>query len=141
MEISRADAAERSLEEGDLIEDSTQRGALRGRLRATDIRPGVLSVPFQYGYWNTEGGRRPGPGGSFGRAVNERTATACDPVSKQPLFMLSAAQVTLVGAPAAGPRGLALPRRLPLLHPGRVPATAGGSSAHATQWLDPTQDQ
>ncbi|MFE5493943.1 molybdopterin oxidoreductase family protein [Streptomyces virginiae] len=136
VEINSSDAEARGLEEGDLIEVGTERGALRGRARITDIRPGVLFVPFHYGYWDTEGSHR--PGGSPGRAANETTATAWDPVSKQPLFKISAAQVTLVaraeGRTAPAPTTTAsAPSR-----PGRVPATTGGSSAHATQWLEDT---
>jgi anaerobic selenocysteine-containing dehydrogenase len=69
--------------------------AIRGQLRVSGIRPGVVFVPFHYGYWDTPAGHRP-PDGQPGRAANETTITDWDPVSKQPLFKTSAAAVTLV---------------------------------------------
>ncbi|GLX21651.1 molybdopterin oxidoreductase family protein [Streptomyces lavendulae] len=95
VEVSDADAARLGLGEGDLVDVSTRRGVLRGRLRIAGIRPGVLFVPFHYGYWDTPAGSAPGPGAP-GRAANETTATAWDPVSKQPVFKTSAAALTPV---------------------------------------------
>jgi hypothetical protein len=48
-------------------------------------------VPFHYGYWDTADGV--GPGDGPGRAANELTLTAWDPVSKQPLFKVAAVRV------------------------------------------------
>ncbi|CAL9655581.1 Periplasmic nitrate reductase [Streptomyces sp. enrichment culture] len=106
VEVSAADADRLGLGEGDLVDVSTARGALRGRLRVTDIRPGMLFVPFHYGYWDTARGSGPAPDAP-GRAANETTVTDWDPVSKQPLFKTSAAALTLVargdGTPAPAP--------------------------------------
>ncbi|MDQ0584314.1 molybdopterin oxidoreductase family protein [Streptomyces rishiriensis] len=132
VEVSVADADERDLNEGDLVEVATPRGALRGRVRVTDIRPGLLFVPFHYGYWDTPGGK--GPDGSTpGRAANETTVTDWDPVSKQPLFKTAAAALTLVerggGRAAPAPTTTAsVPSRS-----GGVTATAGGPSASVAQ--------
>ncbi|MFF0204531.1 molybdopterin oxidoreductase family protein [Streptomyces sp. NPDC005017] len=127
VEASAADATALALEEGDLVEVSTPRGALRGRLRVTAIRPGLLFVPFHYGYWDTAGGS--GPDDTPGRAANETTITDWDPASKQPLFKTAAAALHLVergdGRPAPAPTTTAsAPAR-----PDAVPATRGGASA------------
>jgi anaerobic selenocysteine-containing dehydrogenase len=52
VEMSMSDAADRGFEEGDLLEVSTPRGRVRVRLRISGIRPGVLFLPFHYGYWD-----------------------------------------------------------------------------------------
>jgi anaerobic selenocysteine-containing dehydrogenase len=93
VEVSTGDAAQLALKEGDLVEVGTRRGALRARVRITDLRPGVLFVPFHYGYWDTPSGVGPDDG-TPPRAANETTITAWDPASKQPLFKTSAATLT-----------------------------------------------
>jgi hypothetical protein len=67
------------LAEGDPVEVAPARGAVRARARISGIRPGVLFVPFHYGYWDVEAGA------GQERAANEMTVTDWDPVSKQPL--------------------------------------------------------
>ncbi len=39
--------------DGDVLAISTPRGTLHAQARITGIRPGVLFVPFHYGYMNT----------------------------------------------------------------------------------------
>ncbi|MCT9138638.1 molybdopterin oxidoreductase family protein [Streptomyces violarus] len=106
VEASASDTAALGLGEGDLVEVTTRRGALRGRLRVTDIRPGLLFIPFHYGYWDTAGGTGP-DSDTPGRAANETTITAWDPASKQPLFKTATAALRLVqrgeGRPAPAP--------------------------------------
>ncbi|MFI8100996.1 molybdopterin oxidoreductase family protein [Streptomyces sp. NPDC086023] len=130
VELSAGEAAVRGLAEGDLVEVATRRGALRGRLRVTAIRDGLLFVPFHYGYWDTPGGT--GGGDAPGRAANETTATDWDPVSKQPLFKTAAARLTLVergdGRPSRAPTTTASAPLDPT-----VPPTAGGPAARARQ--------
>ncbi|WP_413759321.1 molybdopterin oxidoreductase family protein [Streptomyces sp. MMBL 11-3] len=158
VEIGEADAAARGLTEGDLVEVRSPRGALRGRLRVTALRPGLLFVPFHYGYWDTPGGSGPGNGpesgkgsgpdggsgpgsasgpggGTPGRAANETTITDWDPASKQPLFKTGTAALTLVergdGRQAPAPTTTA---SAPADGTGtRVRPTAGGPAAHASQ--------
>ncbi|MEU3822350.1 nitrate reductase [Streptomyces sp. NPDC030392] len=144
VEVSAEDAAARGLAEGDLVEVATPRGALRGRLRVTDIRRGLLFVPFHYGYWDTPDGQGPGDG-TPGRAANETTITDWDPVSKQPLFKTAAAALTLVerrdGTPAPAPTTTAsAPAPAPASAPARggsgprvVPGTEGGPSARVAE--------
>ncbi|MGW6923254.1 molybdopterin oxidoreductase family protein [Streptomyces sp. NPDC054950] len=138
VEASAIDADALGLDEGDLVEVSTPHGALRGRLRLTGIRPGLLFVPFHYGYWDTEGGHGP-HGDTPGRAANETTVTDWDPVSKQPLFKTAAAALHLVargdGRPAPAPTTTAsAPARADA-----VPPTTGGTPALAASRADPTE--
>ncbi len=95
VEASAADARRLGLGEGEPVEVRTRRGALCGRLRLTDVRPGVLFVPFPYGYWDTPSGVGPDEK-SPPRAANETTLTAWDPASKQPLFKTAAAALAPV---------------------------------------------
>jgi anaerobic selenocysteine-containing dehydrogenase len=90
VEVSAADADEHGWSEGDLLEVTTARGEIAARARVCDVRPGVVFVPFHYGYFDTEHGDRPG---EHGRAANELTLTEWDPASKQPLFKNAAAAV------------------------------------------------
>ena len=66
------------------------RGAIEAPARLTGVRPGVVFVPFHYGYWDAG---RDAPA----RAANELTITSWDPVSKQPMFKLAAVAVERVG--------------------------------------------
>ncbi|MEU0085949.1 nitrate reductase [Streptomyces sp. NPDC006274] len=135
VEISEADAAARDLAEGDLVEVSSPRGSLRGRLRVTGLRKGTLFVPFHYGYWDTPGGSGPGPG-TPGRAANETTVTDWDPASKQPLFKTSAVALTLVEK-ADGKASPAPTTTASEPGPGSgVPATEGGPDARVHQTTD-----
>ena len=59
---------------------------MQGRVRVSDIREGVVFVPFHYGDWDREDGEGP-------RAANELTRTSWDPVSKQPQFKVAAVRV------------------------------------------------
>jgi anaerobic selenocysteine-containing dehydrogenase len=128
VEASASDANALGFQEGDLVEVATPRGAVRGRLRVTDIRPGLLFVPFHYGYWDTRAGYAP-DGETAGRAANETTITDWDPVSKQPLFKTAAAALRRVeraaGHHAPAPTTTAsAPSRAEA-----VPGTTGGPSA------------
>jgi anaerobic selenocysteine-containing dehydrogenase len=140
VEASVSDAATLGLDEGDLVEVATARGAVQARLRVTDIRPGLLFVPFHYGYWDTKAGQGPN-GATPGRAANEATITDWDPVSKQPLFKTAAATLHLTergdGRSAPAPTTTAsAPARA-----GRVSATAGGRRALVTESIDVTRDR
>ncbi|SDB81739.1 Molydopterin dinucleotide binding domain-containing protein [Raineyella antarctica] len=92
VEVSVHDADWLGISEGDLVEVTTPRGSVRGQARITEIRRGVVFLPFHYGYWDTGGGHEPEPGGP-GRAANELTLTDWDPASKQPIFKTAAARV------------------------------------------------
>lgn len=128
VEISQPDAQKYDIFEGDVLAVSSPRSTLRTRARITGIRPGVLFVPFHYGYWDT--GPDSDPQRPHDRAANELTLTDWDPASKQPLFKTAAARVHLVArgdGPAPAPTTTAsAPTR-----PG-VPATVGGAAAGET---------
>lgn len=125
VEVSPSDAREAGICEGDPVEVASPRGVVRARARISGIRPGVLFVPFHYGYWD-----RHADGGSpdRDRAANETTVTDWDPVSKQPLFKTAAARLRPLG------RGDGAPAPAPTTTASRpvgdgVPETAGGPDA------------
>ena len=105
LEIS--DSRRAGIEEGDFVEVSTPRGCVMAAARITEIRPGVVFLPFHYGYWDTP----PNPAsGAHHRAANELTLTDWDPVSKQPIFKTAAATLRRVGGgrrPAPAPTNTA----------------------------------
>lgn len=107
LEISETDSRRTGIEEGDFVEVSTPRGCVMAAARITGIRPGVVFLPFHYGYWDTP----PNPAsGAHHRAANELTLTDWDPVSKQPIFKTAAAALRRVGGgrrPAPAPTNTA----------------------------------
>lgn len=134
-EAAAADADALGLEEGDLVE-VTPRGALRGRLWVTGVRPGLLFVPFHYGYWDTEG--RHGPDADApGCATNETPVADWDPASKQPPFKTAAAALRPIrrgdGSQAPAPTTTASAPS----GAGAAPPTAGGHAALAPTLPNP----
>jgi len=102
VELNAGDAEALGVDEGDVVRVSSARGSMRGPVRISGIRPGVVFVPFHYGYWDGAGGS--GPAGGGGTAANELTETMWDPVSKQPLFKVAAVAVALEArGPAPSP--------------------------------------
>jgi anaerobic selenocysteine-containing dehydrogenase len=130
VELSAADAADRGLGEGDLLEISTPRSRVEARLRISGIRPGVAFLPFHYGYWDTE---QSSPDDGPGRAANELTPTDWDPVSKQPLFKTAAAAIRKLAdatGPSAAPTTTA---SAPVA--GSPPPTTGGAAAETGELM------
>jgi anaerobic selenocysteine-containing dehydrogenase len=125
VELNPADADRLGIAEGDLVAITSPRGTVQARARLCGIRPGVVFLPFHYGYFDVD------PGGRTPRAANELTITAWDPVSKQPIFKVAAVRVAKLaagdGRPSPAPTvGGSAPA------PGTtVPATAGGPAAEA----------
>lgn len=95
VELSARDAAELGVTEGDVVRVESRRGRVELPVRVGRGRDGVVFLPFHYGYWDS------GADGHT-RAANELTLTDWDPVSKQPLYKLSAVRVTKL-ADSAGP--------------------------------------
>jgi anaerobic selenocysteine-containing dehydrogenase len=91
VELSRVDAERLEVADGDPVRVITARGEVRVPARVGEIKAGTIFIPFHYGYWDT--GPEAGPAGAPGRAANELTLSAWDPVSKQPLFKLAAARI------------------------------------------------
>jgi ferredoxin-nitrate reductase len=93
VELHPQDAARYGIADGDLVGIASPRGAVEARARVGGIRPGVVFVPFHYGYFDVDPAqRRP-------RAANEMTITAWDPVSKQPLFKVAAVRIAKLSGP------------------------------------------
>jgi predicted molibdopterin-dependent oxidoreductase YjgC len=125
--MSAGDAADRGFGEGDLLEVGTPRGRVEARLRISGVRPGVLFLPFHYGYWDADGE-------GADRAANELTVTDWDPVSKQPLFKTAAAAVRRL-APADGAVSAAPTTAAAAPVAGSAPPTAGGAGAEAEELM------
>ncbi|MGW5270919.1 molybdopterin oxidoreductase family protein [Rhodococcus sp. NPDC003994] len=98
VEMNDSDAVRLGIPEGTMLEVSSPRGAVTARMRRTDIRPGVLFLPFHYGYWDIDGqdADRTGEHPDVRRAANELTPTTWDPASKQPQFKTGVARVRVV---------------------------------------------
>ncbi|SIM85534.1 molybdopterin oxidoreductase family protein [Micromonospora cremea] len=126
VELNPADADRLGIVEGDLVGVSSARGAIQARARLCGIRPGVVFLPFHYGYFDQD------PAERTPRAANELTITAWDAVSKQPLFKVAAVAV----AKLADGRGV--PSPAPTVGGSEpppdadVPPTVGGPAAQAT---------
>jgi anaerobic selenocysteine-containing dehydrogenase len=102
VELNPDDAARLGIGEGDLARVESPRGAVEARARLCGIRPGVVFVPFHYGYWDAGSERM--------RAANELTMTTWDPVSKQPIFKVAAVLVTRVAGSGGGSEADAVSR-------------------------------
>ncbi|MFF7244549.1 molybdopterin oxidoreductase family protein [Embleya sp. NPDC008237] len=136
VELSVDDAASAGIREGDFVEVRTPRGSVRAAARITEIRDGVLFVPFHYGYWDTETGSEPGFDG--GRAANELTLTDWDPASKQPIFKTAAAALRRIG-PGPGPAPAPTVGASAPAEPG-IDGTRGGPEAEADENLGPARE-
>lgn len=88
VQISETDAAGLGIAVGDLVEIESRRGKVTEPARIGNIEPGLVFIPFHYGYWDDPGRTR---------AVNELTLTEWDPVSKQPHFKYSAVRIRKAG--------------------------------------------
>jgi anaerobic selenocysteine-containing dehydrogenase len=86
VELHPSDAQAGGIEDGARCIVESPRGRVIAPARLTGIRPGVVFVPFHYGYWDLEDD-------NDARAANELTITAWDPVSKQPLFKTASVRV------------------------------------------------
>jgi anaerobic selenocysteine-containing dehydrogenase len=90
VELHPDDARAAGIAEGDEVVIASRRGRMIAPARLGTVRPGVVFVPFHYGYWDRDAD---GPDGSP-RAANELTLNAWDPVSKQPMFKVAAVRIT-----------------------------------------------
>jgi len=90
VELHPDDATRHGIQDGDKVRVTSRRGSVSAPARLGGVRPGVVFVPFHYGYWDR-------PDAQPHRAANELTMTAWDPVSKQPLFKVAAVNVAREG--------------------------------------------
>jgi len=93
VQLSPEDAERAGVSEGDLVRVESSRGVVEGEARLGGARPGVVFVPFHYGWWDLDEA-------SDRRAANELTITSWDPVSKQPMFKVAAVRVERGGRAA-----------------------------------------
>lgn len=126
VELSPGDAEALGVDEGDLVRVESRRGAMEAPARIGRGRDGTVFLPFHYGYWDTGApDRQP-------TAANELTQTEWDPVSKQPLFKVSAVRVTKL---APGQRCAPAPTTTASAphDPATVPATRGDQGAETRE--------
>ncbi|WP_223734239.1 molybdopterin oxidoreductase family protein [Streptomyces purpurogeneiscleroticus] len=92
VELHPEDASPLRIEEGDTVTVSSRHGRIEAPVRLSGPRPGVVFAPFHYGYFD----RRPvdDAPAPHTRAANELTPTQWDPVSKQPLYKVTAVRVS-----------------------------------------------
>ncbi|SMB97441.1 molybdopterin oxidoreductase family protein [Deinococcus hopiensis] len=95
VQISPEDAATYGIEQDDWILVESRRGVVIERARIGDIEPGLVFIPWHYGYWDDPS--RP-------RAANELTLTEWDPVSKQPHYKYAAVRISKYDAKDAVPQ-------------------------------------
>jgi anaerobic selenocysteine-containing dehydrogenase len=88
VQISKEDAAQCNIAEGDMVEVESRRGRVVVAARIGDIEPGLLFIPFHYGYWDNP---------HRSRAANELTINDWDPISKQPYFKYAAVRIRPLG--------------------------------------------
>ncbi|MFW6074755.1 MAG: molybdopterin oxidoreductase family protein [Chloroflexota bacterium] len=131
-EISERDAERFSISEGDLVRIESPRGHIDARARITAIRPGVVFLPFHYGYFDEESGSHPN---GRPRAANELTLPDWDPVSKQPYYKFAAVRVRRLeqaDQKTAAPTTTASAPASATAEPIRVEPTSGGPDADAS---------
>ncbi len=87
VQLSHRDAEQYGINDGDWVEISSRRGTVIERAVVGHDEPGVVFVPFHYGYWDDPG--RP-------RAANELTLYDWDPVSKKPPYKYAAVRIRKV---------------------------------------------
>ncbi len=126
--MSATDCERLGIREGDLLEVTTARGSVTAPCRISGIRPGVVFVPFHYGYWDCDTETT-----GHHRAANELTITDWDPVSKQPIFKTAAAQVHKVRQAISAAPAPTTTASAPVA--ADVPATVGGQPAEAEEVL------
>lgn len=97
VQLSPEDAARHGIEEGDWVRVESRRGLVIERALIGNIEPGLVFIPWHYGYWDDPS--RP-------RAANELTITAWDPVSKQPHYKYAAVRISRYDADALPNPGL-----------------------------------
>jgi anaerobic selenocysteine-containing dehydrogenase len=77
IQISEEDARELGVEDGDMVKVESKQGRVQGPAVIGGIAPGLIFIPFHYGYWDVAREHT---------AANEVVKTSWDAVSKQPHF-------------------------------------------------------
>jgi ferredoxin-nitrate reductase len=84
IQLSEEDAARYAIHDGDMVTVTSRRGRITIAATIGGVAPGLVFIPFHYGYWDND--KRP-------RAANELTLTEWDAVSKQPHFKYAAVNI------------------------------------------------
>ncbi|MGE5395393.1 MAG: molybdopterin oxidoreductase family protein [Candidatus Saccharibacteria bacterium] len=84
VQLSEQDAATYGIANGDMVKVESARGEMYAPAIIGNIIPGLIFIPFHYGYWDNPGRKR---------AANELTIDEWDPVSKQPHFKYGAVRI------------------------------------------------
>jgi ferredoxin-nitrate reductase len=90
IQISEQDANEHEIKDGDIIKVESKHGRVKGPAKIGGIAPGLIFVPFHYGYWD---------GNDEPTAANEVIKTSWDAVSKQPHFKYTAVRIMKADSP------------------------------------------
>ncbi|KAK1579680.1 uncharacterized protein LY79DRAFT_693683 [Colletotrichum navitas] len=85
VHISREDAANMDVRDGDNVIVESRRGAIELKAKVGGISIGRAFIPFHFGYWDAKNGNS--------RAANELTAERWDPISNQPMFKSGAVRI------------------------------------------------
>ncbi len=88
VKLSEIDAAEYGIAEGDMVEVESRRGKVVEPAKIGGIEPGLVFIPFHYGYWDDD---------ERLRAANELTLTQWHPVNKQPQYKYGAVRISKAG--------------------------------------------
>lgn len=91
VQISETDASTYKISEGDLVKIESKEGYVQGPAKIGGIAPGLVFIPFHYGYWE---------GKNNHSAANEATKTSWDPVSKQPHFKYNVVKMSKISSAA-----------------------------------------
>jgi anaerobic selenocysteine-containing dehydrogenase len=86
IQISEEDAGEMGINEGDIIRVESKQGRVQGPATIGGIAPGLVFIPFHYGYWDEDANKF--------TAANEVIKTSWDAVSKQPHFKYTPVRIT-----------------------------------------------
>lgn len=89
LQISEEDAINYEIRENDMVKVASRRGEVKVKAKIGGIRPGLIFIPFHYGYWDNKDGAH---------AANELTLSDWDPISKQPHFKYAAVRINKVAA-------------------------------------------
>lgn len=84
VQLSEQDATTYGIAEGDMVKVESSRGEMYAPAVIGNIIPGLIFIPFHYGYWDNPGRLR---------AANELTIDEWDPVSKQPHYKYGAVRI------------------------------------------------
>ena len=114
LQIAPEDAARLHVKNGDWVRVISRRGSVEAPATIGDIEPGLVFLPFHFGYWDNP---------DRARAANELTLYEWDAVSKQPHFKYAAVKLKKVSKPS-----LSQPQSVGL-HPEEHPASSIGHMA------------